>query len=257
MSESQEPKDEKQLENKYKSLPTPVLESLYSRTGPDRINQQSWSALMAELKRRRVDVGSLLPPPEIEEPVSAAEAEVLTRPWVRYAARWIDYGLFTLACDYFFIGISWILGRAGVTFETSDMFDFIVYYLLLLGVFSLFLWAFIEALLLCRWGTTPGKWWLNVKITDGCGEKLSYSVALKRSLLVFTKGMAGGIILFSWIANIIAYRRLEHKGSTSWDETCQCTVEYGEFGWVRGGPVLFYYIILPLIALIYLLVKAD
>lgn len=123
MFDSLEPQDKKQEENRCKTVPTSVPESLYSNTGPSGLDQESWSTLAAELKRRGVHVDSLL------------------------------------------------------------------------------------------------------KITDGHGEKLSYSVALKRGLLIFVKGMAGGIVLFSWIADIIAYRGLKYKGSTSRDKTCQCMVD--------------------------------
>src|ERR1700729_2027506 len=101
---------------------------------------------------------------------SLTQVDTTVRPWVRFAARFIDTYIFALLLGLFF---SSAMPKSEIVF----------------GFVSLFLWIFVESVLLSSWGTTFGKWLLMVKIADINGHKLTFSIALQRSFLVWFKGI--------------------------------------------------------------------
>ncbi|NOX98340.1 MAG: RDD family protein, partial [Verrucomicrobia bacterium] len=64
---------------------------------------------------------------------------------------------------------------------------------------ALFAWIFIEALLLSSFGTTPGKWLFNIRVTRKNGSLFSYSEAIGRSTLVWFIGVGLGISLLQFM----------------------------------------------------------
>ncbi len=125
----------------------------------------------------------------------------IARPWVRFFARHIDIYIFSLIVGMF-IGI----------FQASLLASDIV-----ISMFSLLLWILVEAALLSTWGTTFGKWLLRVSIKDNEGKKLTFSAALKRSFLVYFKGLGMGLPVVSLCTLITAHTELTRKGITTWD----------------------------------------
>lgn len=109
--------------------------------------------------------------------------------WFRALARFCDYCLFflTLCATTLFL-----------PFFYSPLF----YYFLALA--TLFLWAPLEALLISKWGTTPGKALLGLSVRDAFGVKLSFLSALRWAF--FLPGRPGTLLQkkVSWARKLCA-----------------------------------------------------
>ena len=111
------------------------------------------------------------------------------RPGLRLVARLIDWLLV-------FLLIALALPRAAVLLS--------------------FLWFPVEALLLSRWGFTPGKWLLRIAVRDREGRRLAFREAFRRSALVWAYGV-GADTPFGLATAVLAYDGLKRKGTTYWD----------------------------------------
>lgn len=140
-----------------------------------------------------------------------------THPWLRYFARSLDGMLFGFA-----LGLLIELLAPDVT----DMFEG------LSGILIFALWIPLEAYLLTVWGTTPGKWMMGLRVHMAGDKLLTFEQAIRRSGLVFVKGMGLGIPLVSFITTLYAYSVLRRTGSTTWDRDVGSTVSYV----FPGGP---------------------
>lgn len=87
------------------------------------------------------------------------------------------------------------------------------------------LWIPVEAFLLSSWGFTPGKWALNVFVRDKRGAKLCFDQALRRSFLVWLKGIWLGLPIVWMIGVYRSYRKVKNSGKTLWDQECETHVE--------------------------------
>ncbi|HCL01690.1 MAG TPA: hypothetical protein DHW61_04625 [Lachnoclostridium phytofermentans] len=140
------------------------------------------------------------------------EEFVEVRPWQRFWARGLDNILFILL-------VSFLLKKL-LQAEIMEFQSFLIYLL------AMFIWTFIEAILLCTWGTTPGKFLFNVTIRNADGEKLGFVSALKRSLLVWIYGIGFGIPVISIIGLISQYKKLTKMKSTTWDRKMKVIVRH-------------------------------
>src|SRR5262247_3675210 len=75
----------------------------------------------------------------------SAGAVKVVRPWIRYWARMFDLTVFSLPVAF------------GLGVVAPNLFSGLVADQLF-GISLLFVWVFVEALLLSLFGTTPGKW---------------------------------------------------------------------------------------------------
>ena len=151
---------------------------------------------------QRCDCGYDFTTKTLEEPYDRSQ-EDQRRPWVRYWARMMDVMLFGLPC-----GI--IIGFIHEPLlELPDV---------IFGIIIMFLYVFVEPIMLSAWGTTPGKALLNVRLRKADGDKLSYGEALRRSVNVWVRGLGLGIPIVSLFTLMNAYNRLAKEGMTSWDE---------------------------------------
>jgi hypothetical protein len=78
-------------------------------------------------------------------------------------------------------------------------------------------WIVVESIFLSTWGTTWGKSLLKTQVRDNKGKKLTFYNALKRSFLVWFKGLGMGIPPIFIITLLVSYNELNKKGITSWD----------------------------------------
>jgi len=173
-----------------------------------------------ELLRGRIGVGA--PRPERPESAEGRGAGSRSnapppRPWVRYFARSIDVFIASIV-----LGVAAGLVMPEIL-ELPDAF---------LGMISFFSWIFMEASLLSLWGTTPGKWILRTELRSASG-RLTYSQALKRSVLVWFAGLGMGIPVVSIITLAVSYRTLVRDGTTLWDRREGFTVTHGKIGALR------------------------
>ncbi len=116
---------------------------------------------------------------------------------------------------------------------------------------ALLLWIPVEATFLHFLGQTPGKWLFQIRICESHGGYLPFGIALLRTLLIFTKGQGLGIPFITVFTLISSFRRLEKKGTTSWDEELSIMVMHGNIGPFRIfliAAILFAIIALQIIS---------
>ncbi|WP_420208411.1 RDD family protein [Candidatus Electronema sp. JC] len=162
--------------------------------------------------------------------------EYKPRPWRRYFARLLDN---------FFIGyfsLYGILIFSGITTYNN---------IIAISIMTCFLMLPIEALLLSVFGYTLGKYLLGIQVVNSCDEKLSYSKALFRSILVFIIGNACGIPCICLITNLLEYYSLSKNGYTYWDEKIDSVVKYQKIGILRAACFIFAIFLMSVISLIF------
>ncbi|MBL6691807.1 MAG: RDD family protein [Pseudomonadales bacterium] len=166
-----------------------------------------------------------------------AQLEVVKpRPWVRYWARMFDIYIFSLIVGVF-LGLTY-----PEALETSND--------LLLGVVFMFVWVFVESILLTVAGTTPGKALLKVKLIKPDGNEIRFNEALSRSFRVWWRGMGVGIPLVALFTMTNAYNNLKINGVSSWDKDGAFFVSHEKIGWVRVlVAIVFFIMFLGLIVL--------
>lgn len=163
----------------------------------------------------------------------AASGEQL-RPWIRYWARLVDFLIFSLIVGVIF----GIINEAALNRMNDTVF----------GIILLLAYIPVEPLLLMSWGTTPGKFLLNIQLRNEDGSKLSFSQGIMRSVGVVIKGQGIGIPLVALITHIYAYKRLLNQGQTVWDESGNHTVAHRDIsGWRMLILVLFLAAVVALI----------
>jgi len=130
------------------------------------------------------------------------EKALHVNPQVRFLARFFDYALFLLVLW----GLHLLLGK-NFPFNAFDQFIPLEY----------FSWIPVEAFFLYSWGTTPGKFLLRTKLTQGRSKKLEFQTALKRSFNVWFRGIGMGIPVVNVLCMLFASSKLRMMGMTSWD----------------------------------------
>lgn len=142
------------------------------------------------------------------------------QPWLRFWARMVDY-------TWFYLIFMMFLGAVLPQEKLAWVVKLILAHAPVGSVIYL-LFVPVEAWMLSRRGTTPGKALLRIQVCRKGGGFPSYRQALMRSLLVFIRGYALGLELISLFAMSWARARLLRQGSTSWDEATGLRVEHGE-----------------------------
>lgn len=154
------------------------------------------------------------------EPAPAPVAVPQVRPWVRYWARMIDLYLLAVLGGF-------ILAITAPDVVGDKVFDQVY------GMIVIFLWIFIESILLATVGTTPGKWLLKTKLVPPTGQKASYATAMSRSLKVWWRGWGTGFPIASLFTLLVAYRHLTDNGKTTWDQDDGFSVVHQRIGPLR------------------------
>jgi hypothetical protein len=144
------------------------------------------------------------------------EATLVPNPWFRFLARTFDYSLFLIL-----LGSLRRWGYGQLPFGKFESFI----------PFEFFVWIPVEALLLSTWGSTPGKFFLGLKLRCSTKmPKLNFMSAFHRSLSVWFRGLGLGIPFFSFFCLLFAYNRFKMFQTTSWDRDAQTTVTQSEVG---------------------------
>ncbi|MEK7775455.1 MAG: RDD family protein [Candidatus Zixiibacteriota bacterium] len=168
---------------------------------PKEINDQ-----LIEVYRARSVMSSRPPVPQV-------------RPWIRYWARTLDYGIFGLT-----IGVC--IGLVNPELAKMNA--------ILLNMVILVLWIPCEAGFLRLWNTTPGKLILNIELKNSGSVRVSYGKALSRSFDVWLRGMAAGIPIVSLFSQYLAYDRLTKHNVTTWDTDEGFVIKHHEISFGRG-----------------------
>jgi len=112
----------------------------------------------------------------------------------------------------------------------------------------------LEGILLARFGATPGKALFRLRVEDHEHAKPGFLRALGRSVLVFWLGMGARIPIVEWIANFLAFLRLQNRGTTLWDQQMKTVVRQEP---ISRGRILFILILFVSIAMLVLLAQGS
>ncbi len=165
-----------------------------------------------EQNQENQDSASLAPDPLAgAAEISSDDPPQPFRIWTRIAARIVDSILLgTAACILFSLAGGVLITGLGMFFP-------------LVLIASTFL---MEAGLLCSFGTTPGKALLGITVRSAKGEILTWGEALRRSLLVWLRGLGLGYPLFALILGTFSYLEVRRRGTVLWDREQRLRVTY-------------------------------
>ena len=172
------------------------------------------------------------------DPASAEIPARRKRAWLRWVARALD--------EMFWFAFIWSLGLAT---GWLGLWDFVFRHpILLLGPPAL--WIPLEAFLLSRWGTTPGKWLLGMSVADALGTPLAFTAALKRSALVLLTGNGLGLpfmLLLPMLQAAMSWVLYRRSGTTLWDRAASSQVLHSPprpLGLIATAATLLLWVIL-------------
>jgi uncharacterized RDD family membrane protein YckC len=147
---------------------------------------------------------------EREEDVPADD--LATHTWRRFFARFTDYSIFGVVMGYVVAAAlvamspeayAWLFESASSEWA--------------LGMLVIGLFVPVEAWILSRWGATPGKWLLSLRVEQKAGGGLTRSQARSRAGGVWVQGMAFGVPIITAITQLVAASKLQRNGEMSWD----------------------------------------
>jgi uncharacterized RDD family membrane protein YckC len=123
----------------------------------------------------------------------------------RFWARWFDL--------YLFGGVWWI----AMWYSGRDIGGVLNnHWIILLHYVP---WFVIEAVLIHRFGTTPGKWLLGIRVLNDDGTLLGLQQAVRRSFRVLFVGLGFGWGLLSAICQIMSLITTRRLGRPLWDHS--------------------------------------
>lgn len=182
----------------------------------------AFDAVFRELAER----GPQAAEPRQAEPAAPLPAPVDTPPpplppqalgfghWARrFWARWFDLQLFGLL---WWAGMR-LAGRDLAAALTSPW----------LTVAQMVPWFLLEAYLLHRFGTTPGKLLLGLRVRSDDGHPLPLGVCLKRCLRVWGVGLGFGLPIVLVPCQLVSWWFAQKAGRAWWDLTCGLRVASG------------------------------
>lgn len=154
-------------------------------------------------------------------------------PWRRFFARWLDCGLWSTIITFVYIVVLRVRPLPGDFGST------------LIGIAGVVLFIPVEALMLWKFGTTPGKFALGIRLESIQGGNLTWEEALRRSVNVFVLGNGCCIPLLEPVMKLVRY--CEHTGKLlrgyilngpqemPWDEETE--IIYRDVNFKRGAVI--------------------
>lgn len=140
-----------------------------------------------------VDTGSLPPPLPTQ-----------TFIYRRFWARWCDLHLYS-AIWWFAL---WLAGR-NIGDLMMDPWISMLHYIP---------WFALEAFLIHRFGTTPGKWLLDLSVVNPDGGNLNLTESIRRASRVMFFGIGLGWYLLTLICQVMAFVTTRRLGKSLWDQ---------------------------------------
>ena len=144
-----------------------------------------------------------LPEPEVPTPV-APDGGGKPSYGRRFWARWFDLVGF-MALLWFAL---WFAGRDIRTVLNNPWFM----------LFQLVPWFMLEPWLIHRWGRTPGKWLLGIRVVNDDGSNLTLAQASRRSIRVMFIGVGFGWGYISLICHGMSLFFARRLGRPLWDQ---------------------------------------
>ena len=137
------------------------------------------------------------------------------RPWRRYFAKCVDWALF--APMSMILGVLAAYAVFGGVFHLRDreIADWMLSTVVL--AFVVFGSLFLDAICLFCFGETIGRWLFELRVCTAEGRKPPFGKAVKRTLLLWARGMGLSLPVVNVVATAIAYAKLCANGVASWD----------------------------------------
>jgi len=135
------------------------------------------------------------------------EIRAYPQPIKRFLARMTDFALSAVVTYAIYV---FILGRAPIFAGMKDSAVFVM----AAGAVS----AFLEALMLCLFGTTPGKALFGIRITGGYGRKLGFRDALTRNFRRFLIGEGLMLPIISLVRMYKSYTACKNGNIMDYDD---------------------------------------
>lgn len=126
--------------------------------------------------------------------------------------------------DYFLIGFFFLLLTRNSIFALNNIFLYTALQLIVL--------ISVEAFLLARTGTTPGKSFLGIRVVADKAP-LDFNLAWKRTFWAYVKGLWLGIPIMMFVPAWFARKVLQDSGTTIWDQACDTHIEVQEISPLR------------------------
>ena len=146
--------------------------------------------------------------------------------WSRYFARMLDVLVFSLLVGIV-AAVAGTLAAPEATDEVIAVMDSSRLWTMVADLASFVIALPLIAMSLVL-GQTPGKWLFGIRVRGPQGDKLRLSSALHRELLVWTRGLALGLPLLSFVTLVMSYARLTEDGATAWDRRVGSQVSHVE-----------------------------
>ena len=154
----------------------------------------------------------------------------------RFWARWLDLSLYS--------GLWWIgMWAARQDIEAALLNPWVMF-------FQYLPWFVIEPLLLHYFGTTLGKWLLNLAVVNQDGSRLDLPAAIRRSLRVMFTGVGFGWIPLALFCHVLSIFTAKRLGTTLWDHAGGHRVIAGPLHPARVTAVVALYIAAMLLQVI-------
>lgn len=120
----------------------------------------------------------------------------------RFWARWLDL--------YLFAAVAWlVLWATGQNIEALTSSPTML--------FQFAPWFLIEIFLIARFGTTPGKWLMGLRVINADASLLSPVQSARRAFMVLGIGIGFGLTLLSPFCQALSYFTTRRIGKTVWD----------------------------------------
>lgn len=151
---------------------------------------------------------------------------------IRYMARGIDGIVFALMIGYI---------------EAFRFFHQITGGIFIFIFAASLLWVFVESNLLSIFGTTPGKWILNIRIVNQHGNKPTLMEAFNRSMAVWWYGLGAGFLPVMMVTLTATWFSMNENSPMRWDLKGRFLVFLGERGYLKTSLAFVILIIAPLL----------
>lgn len=123
----------------------------------------------------------------------------------RFWARWLDLSLYS---GFWWLGM-WVAGQDIGAALSNPWILFLKYVP----------WFALESVLLSRFGTTPGKWILGLRVVNLDNSRLDLAQATLRSVRVLFTGIGFGWDLLAIFCQAMSYFVARKLGSPLWDHS--------------------------------------
>ncbi len=170
------------------------------------------------------------------------------RPWVRYWARMLDLSLLQVMASW----TAWQISQHDPYDIELVCWSFVGYLLFMAAG-----WMLLESAALAGLGTTPGKWLLNIRVSQSDGRDLTFRQAFQRTALLWLKGMGLKVPMVNLVMNVLAYHHLTAYHATPWDQSVRdahgqpLQVQHGRVGILRSAFAVTAFIGLGLAGLVF------